>query len=114
MNTYIFIDETLTHGMPMVAIKILSLGGAVHAYLNHDKRSLKKLKEVYGECPFNETQLKFIDLYDMLNSGDMHIYEIEEKLMYSTPRDVSEEASKGMLKEVGYNEFLGLEEEDLK
>lgn len=78
MNTYIFWDNTLSNSLP-VSIISNELETAIIYYIDQDPRTLEQLKEIYGESEYNEFQLKFIDLFDRLNSEDMLIFMVDSE-----------------------------------
>lgn len=86
MNTYIFWDNTLLINRLPVSIISYELEWAIIYYIDQDPRTLEQLKEIYGESTYNEFQLKFIDLFDRLNSEDMLIFMVDpESYKICTP-----------------------------
>ena len=124
MNIYIFWDNTLSNSLP---ISIISHGlkRAILYYIARDSRTLEQLKDIYGESTkYNELQLKFIDLFDRLNSEDMLIFTIDPKSheilvdpesheIYTPLKNLSDQALITM-NTVKFREEIGLNQEDLK
>lgn len=115
MNTYIFWDNTLSNRLP-VSIISHRLRSALLHYIDQDPRTLEQLKEIYGEFKYNEFQLKFIDLFDRLNSGDMLIFRVDSRSykICSPLKNLSDQALIAMKNLVEYQEDIGLNQEDLK
>lgn len=115
MNTYIFWDNTLSNRWP-VSIICYGLEPAILYYIDQDSRTLEQLKEIYGESTFNELQLKFIDLFDRLNSEDMLIFmvDLESYKICAPLKNLSDQALIAMKNMVEYREDIGLNQEDLK
>lgn len=115
MNTYIFWDNTLSNRLP-VSIIGYGLEPAILYYIDQDSRTLEQLKEIYGESTFNELQLKFIDLFDRLNSEDMRIFMVDSRSykICSPLKNISYWALVAMKNMIGYREDIGLNTEDLK
>ena len=115
MNTYIFWDNTLSNHLPVSLISI-ELEMAILYYIDQDSRTLEQLKEIYGESEYNEFQLKFIDLFDRLNSEDMLIFMVDyESHTICTPlKNLSDDALMVMKNMVEYRGDIGLNQEDLK
>lgn len=115
MNTYIFWDNTLSNRLP-VSIIGYGLEPAILYYIDQDSRTLEQLQEIYGESRFNEFQLKFIDLFDRLNSEDMLIFMVDpESYKICAPlKNLSDQALLTMKNMVEYREDIGLNPEDLK
>lgn len=115
MNTYIFWDNTLSNSLPVSAI-CYGLEPAILYYIDQDSRTLEQLKEIYGESTFNELQLKFIDLFDRLNSEDMLIFMVNpESYKIGLPlKNLSDQALVVMKNMVEYRDDIGLNQEDLK
>lgn len=114
MNTYIFWDNTLSNHLP-VSIISNKLETAIIHYIDQDSRTLEQLKEIYGESTYNELQLKFIDLFDRLNSEDMLIFRVDsESPEICTPlKNLSDQALITM-STVKFRGEMGLNQEDLK
>ena len=114
MNTYIFWDNTLSNRLP-VSIISPGLKQAILYYIARDSRTLEQLKEIYGESEYNELQLKFIDLFDRLNSEDMLIFRIdpESHEIYTPLKNLSDQALITM-NTVKFRGEMRLNQEDLK
>lgn len=121
MNTYIFWDNTLSNRLP-VSIISHGLEPAILYYIDQDSRTLEQLQEIYGESKYNELQLKFIDLFDRLNSEDMFIFMVDSRSykICSPLKNISHQAfitMKNMVEyqeDIGLNQKVGLNPEDLK
>lgn len=115
MNTYIFWDNTLSNRLP-ISVICYGIEPATLYYIDQDSRTLEQLQEIYGESKYNELQLKFIDLFDRLNSGDILIFMVDpESYKIGIPlKNLSDQALVVMKNMVEYRDDIGLNPEDLK
>lgn len=116
-NVYFFYDTSANPEKP-VAISAITLELAMLCYMNHFNKPFDKLKATYGDSKYTYEQLKFIDLWDRIHSGDLILYGPSRVIHKSSTRnnylpleDLSDKA-KFFMKEVMPNWDLSLE--DLK